>query len=109
MSRKIYKGKRLPNNTCLVTVNGKKPLYHISMHSPTGFEWGYGGSGPADLALSILADFLGENPTPNQLYTGNCKCWRLHQKFKQEFIAGLPNDTWVILGSEISGWLKERY
>ena len=23
-------------------------------HSPTGFEWSYGGSGPADLALNIL-------------------------------------------------------
>ena len=23
-------------------------------HSPTGYEWGYGGSGPADLALNIL-------------------------------------------------------
>ena len=25
-------------------------------HSSTGLEWGYGGSGPAHLALAILAD-----------------------------------------------------
>jgi hypothetical protein len=35
------------------------PLPHIIHHSPTGFECGYPGSGPADLALSILADLLG--------------------------------------------------
>jgi len=29
-------------------------------HSPTGFEIGYGGSGPAQLALAILADCCGD-------------------------------------------------
>jgi hypothetical protein len=29
-------------------------------HSPTGFEFGYGGSGPAQLALAILADCCGD-------------------------------------------------
>ena len=29
-------------------------------HSPTGFEWGYGGSGPADLALNILLKATGD-------------------------------------------------
>ncbi|MBT9252140.1 MAG: hypothetical protein KM296_00220 [Brockia lithotrophica] len=43
--------------TVVVTVNGM-PLHHVERHSPTGFEWGYGGSGPADLALSILHDYL---------------------------------------------------
>lgn len=28
-------------------------------HSPTGFEWGYGGSGPAQLAFAILCHHLG--------------------------------------------------
>jgi hypothetical protein len=27
-------------------------------HSPTGFSWGYAGSGPAQLALAILADYF---------------------------------------------------
>lgn len=27
-------------------------------HSPTGFNWGYGGSGPAETAASILCDFF---------------------------------------------------
>lgn len=37
----------------------REKVAHVVWHSPTGFEYGYGGSGPADLALSILADFYG--------------------------------------------------
>lgn len=36
-------------------LNPRNELYN---HSPNGFEWGYGGSGPAQLALAILADHL---------------------------------------------------
>src|SRR5512135_81505 len=38
------------------TVVSEDELRHLVKHSPTGFSWGYGGSGPADLALSILRD-----------------------------------------------------
>jgi hypothetical protein len=34
----------------------------ISVHSPTGIEWGYRGSGPTDLAISIACYFV-ERPT----------------------------------------------
>jgi len=36
-------------------------LTHRSKHSPTGFMWGYGDSGPADLARSILFDHFGSD------------------------------------------------
>jgi len=29
----------------------------LADHSPSGFEWGYGGSGPAQLALALLLDY----------------------------------------------------
>ena len=35
------------------------PLPHVARHSPTGFSWGYNGSGPADLAVSLLVDAVG--------------------------------------------------
>lgn len=35
----------------------QEPVPHVLWHSPNGFEYGYMGSGPADLALSILAHF----------------------------------------------------
>jgi len=34
-------------------------LQHHAKHSPTGISWGYSGSGPADLARSLLIDHLG--------------------------------------------------
>ena len=36
------------------------PLTHFFRHSPTGFGWGYGGSGPAELARCILLAVLGD-------------------------------------------------
>jgi hypothetical protein len=36
---------------------------HLGGQSLTGFEFGYVGSGPADLATSLLADALGEDIT----------------------------------------------
>lgn len=35
-------------------------LHHVVRHSPTGFSWGYAGSGPADLARSLLIAALGD-------------------------------------------------
>jgi hypothetical protein len=32
----------------------------IRNHSPNGFAWGYGGSGPSQLALAILLEFADE-------------------------------------------------
>lgn len=40
--------------------------------SPTGFAWGYAGSGPAQLALALLADATGNDAL----------ALRLHQRFK---------------------------
>jgi hypothetical protein len=46
-------------------------------HSPDGFNWGYGGSGPAQLALAIMLELTGK---PDG-----------YQDFKFSVIAGLPN------------------
>ncbi|HXR05085.1 MAG TPA: DUF6166 domain-containing protein [Verrucomicrobiae bacterium] len=57
---KRYEGRR-EGYAVDATVNGVplNPRLDLYNHSPTGFEWGYGGSGPAQLALAILADHLG--------------------------------------------------
>ena len=47
-------------------------------HSPDGFNWGYGGSGPAQLALAILLEI-----------TSNEEALRLHQELKWHYIAVL--------------------
>ncbi len=79
-------------------------LVHFSHHSPTGFSWGYQGSGPSDLALAILLDHLKETPTPSELSMGRPLAWRLHHFFKREFVAAW-GDTWQISNEDIDNWL----
>jgi len=49
--------------TRTVWLNGKeldpKPSQKFRNHSPTGFAWGYGGSGPTQLALAVLLEVHG--------------------------------------------------
>ena len=67
-------------------------MHHIVYHSPTGLEWGYGGSGPADTALSILADVFEERPrVPKSIVA--TRAWALHQAFKWAVVAALPRDV----------------
>ena len=76
---------------------GTRPLKHILYHSPTGMEWGYGGSGPSDLARSILADFAGIKVAD-----------MFYQEFKWDFIAKQPEKGFQISGQEILNWLKRK-
>ncbi len=78
---RVYVGVRTgdgPGDTAVYVEQGgcRWPLRHVVHHSPSGLSWGYGGSGPADTALSILADALGERPTPAPLRRGAPRCWR---------------------------------
>ena len=59
-------------------VHALKPRFDLWNHSPDGFNWGYGGSGPAQLALAILADCLGDD----------ADAVRLHQVFKADVVSG---------------------
>jgi hypothetical protein len=77
-----------------------RELVHVCCHSPDGFEAGYGGSGPADLALSILTDFLGSQEA----------AWAEHQPFKWAFISGATDDKLplTIRGEQIRAWLQAQ-
>jgi len=73
--------------------------HRIVKHSPDGFEWGYGGSGPADLALNILAAYIGrEKAEENGLY----------QEFKWDFIAPMPHKGGTIKRADVAIWLAKR-
>jgi hypothetical protein len=78
------------------------PRLDLYNHSPDGFEWGYGGSGPAQLALAILAYTIQNNDLAVQL----------HQDFKRDFVAKLDRDRWYITLAHVREWsahqLKER-
>jgi hypothetical protein len=59
----IYRGVRRGGTAVVLLEHGGRPthqLRHVVRHSPTGLEWGYAGSGPADLARSLLLDALAD-------------------------------------------------
>lgn len=92
---KTYEGRR-EGSAAIVTANGR-PLslrLDLSNHSPTGFEWGYCGSGPAQLALAILADHLGNDLDALEFY----------QRFKWAVVAGLPKH-WTLTSRDIDAVL----
>lgn len=67
-------------STRQVWLNGKEltPAWSQKLinHSPDGFNWGYGGSGPSQLALAIVLEITGKADG--------------YQDFKWDVIAGLP-------------------
>ncbi len=83
----VYEGddpkRRLPK--CLDKVN----------HSPDGFAWGYGGSGPAQLAYAILFDVTSDED----------KSQRHYQDFKFDVIARLARSPWQITELSVLEWL----
>lgn len=94
---RTYEGLRRGHHVD-VSVNGRLLNARLDLwnHSPSGFEWGYGGSGPAQLALALLADHLGDDE----------KAVRLHQEFKRKVIASLPHDHWILTSHEIDLAIK---
>lgn len=71
------------------------PSLKVINHSPDGFAWGYGGSGPAQLALAILLNFMPEEMA---------KIW--YQKFKREFVALLEmGKNFQVAEEEVDKWI----
>lgn len=91
-------------------VYAELPLYLDEVnHSPTGFEWGYNGSGPAQLAYAILRSYseivLGLGPAED-LARQN------YQKFKHDYVSHIfgRQNEWLLTSYEVTDWLKkERY
>ncbi|MEZ3172344.1 DUF6166 domain-containing protein [Halorubrum sp. RMP-47] len=73
----------------------------LTNHSPSGFEWGYGGSGPAQLALAVLLDYTGDEAFALDHY----------QAFKTEVVSQLDcarsGERWRLTGPEIDAVLHE--
>ena len=104
-----YQGKRIEHDWPMVervvevagrpekqTLTAERSL-KIRNHSPDGFNWGYFGSGPSQLALAILLDFTDSEQMALELY----------QDFKREFVANF-HDTWTLSGQQIQDWLLKN-
>jgi len=80
-----------------VTVEGRPldPRFDLKRLSPTGFEWTYEGNGPAQLALALLADHLGDD----------ARALALYEPFMRAVVAELDN-SWELTSAEIDAALK---
>lgn len=79
------------------------PRTDLRNHSPDGFEWGYHGSGPAQLAIALIADAIGNdeiagNPfvyrqmVPLIAALDRSKTWELSQLHIANFVASFGEE-----------------
>lgn len=73
------------------------PSQTIRNHS-AGFEWGYPGSGPAQLALALLLDYTQDREWAQAHY----------QDFKNDYVAAWEEPRFSISGAEIVAWLQRQ-
>lgn len=125
---KSYVGERRRDGAHVFVREGarERPLEHHVRHSPGGMEWGYAGSGPAELARCILIDYFGPEAVCAECEggwiesaEGRERCWHCagevfslpvsYQEFKFEFIASLAQGSdWEISAGEIEQWVREK-
>ena len=123
---KVYRGDVLPEGDCRVRVienNTSRLLSHYGLHSPSGFSWGFGGSGPAETALNILAEFFGEHETftLREIRASHKAQYKFHafrrtadgellyQVFKRQVIAGFDqHKAWRFTENDLRAWLTEH-
>ncbi len=98
MDMPTYCGYRTSEGpTVIATRPGTQtPLPHLVRFSPDGFEWGNGGSGPKDLARSIVGHYLGVDEPPERLAAA---VWH-------NITAQLPNEAWAISATELNETLR---
>lgn len=90
----MEEGKMATDNTQPLALG---PSLKAAYHSPTGFEWGYEGSGPAQLALAILLDLAQTVEEEQAALEG-------YQQFKRDMIALLPQKRWELTEASIRQW-----
>lgn len=107
----VYVGIVGPDEVCAVHVlhspammrMGKELTPHASArlwdHSPTGFNWGYQGSGPAQLALAILLEATGDA----ELAVHH------HQEFKRQVVCRFPQgESWALTADQVQAWVERE-
>lgn len=97
----VYRGLIIEDGQgvhCVITVDGEEiPIQRsrrLVDHS-SEFQWGYGGSGPAQTAFAILLEEFGEDIA-----------LQYYQLFKVEVIAMLEMGApWTLVSDQIRTWL----
>ena len=72
--------------------------YSTEIYHSEDFAWGYGGSGPAQLAYAILRDYTGDIKVSELLY----------QLFKWEVISKIKGDSFLLTDKDIDAFLEKH-
>lgn len=96
MSKKLYKATRTDKGVeCVVTTDDGSyslpPCNEIVNHSPDGFEFGYSGSGPSQLALALCVDALADT----------ARALNVYQRVRDMKIANVEGDEGTFTADEI--------
>lgn len=70
-------------------------------HSPAGFDWGYVGSGPAQLACALLLDYTDDETAAQQYYI------QFRDAVISQLVCDGPADCWHLTGDDIEAALAE--
>ena len=106
--KSAYQGFRNPSGTTVIFVHPAAtsdlpisehlPLrLDISNTSPNGFEWGYLGSGPHQLAIAILAHAADYEYAQDMAHA-----------FKEDVIVHLPRNHWHLPLQSVLQWVDEH-
>jgi hypothetical protein len=105
---KTYTGYRLPGEhgaagAALVTVHQEgqsprplDPRFDLRRHADA-LNWGFGGSGPAQLALALAADVLQDDMAARAVY----------QRLKFRVVGRLPQDGWALSEEQLRQAIRE--
>ena len=97
--RQAYGPHRLRDIVCKRTVDGRALVTGIRhdwvLRSPTGFEWGDGGAGPADLAANTLLYATGDRDFAHRHF----------RRFRDEVIARIPQSGGVLPAADVLEWV----
>lgn len=95
----IYMGHRWGEETEVLKDGNHldiQPSRELYNHS-SEFNWGYEGSGAAQLALALLYDATGDKELSISL----------HQNFKREYVSGWGT-LWTVAKNDILAWVKKN-
>jgi hypothetical protein len=102
---KVYKGIRGADGTAHVLVTEPDrpdrllaPRADLFERSAAGLDWGYSGNGPAQCALALLADALGDD----------VRAVRVHRGFHFHVVAALPRHLpWQFTAAQVVAIVEE--
>ncbi len=104
----IIKGKRV-DRECVVVIKSDHiaapldPHDDLVNHSSNGFEWGYSGSGPSQLAFAIMFEY-GKSKFPKEIDAYKFAI-TYYMKFRDDYIASVQEPSFEISFDQIERWV----